>query len=160
MTIVTNIGNFNEREFVIKCNNRPLPEGISVKGTLLLFDTVYSRDLPSFFSKSPHKKSYLKFLPEGLKVSEHLNLYDCSALTNLPDSLKVGGSLHLRRCTSLTVLPVGLEVGGTLYVDYEFVENYPLREIPKILYLPFEPERKQVLLNRLSSLQKDLKKHS
>ena len=48
-------------------------------------------------------------LPDGLRVSGHLDLSKCTALTHLPDRLKVCGDLALNGCTSLISLPKGLD---------------------------------------------------
>jgi hypothetical protein len=46
-------------------------------------------------------------------------------------------------------LPNGLKVGGDLYVDSMFIEQYPFKDLPKILHLPFK--KKQLIIDRLQS---------
>jgi hypothetical protein len=84
-------------------------------------------------------------------VGEGLDLSGCTSLTALPDGLKVGGNLFLERCTSLTAFPAGLQVGRDLYVDSMFIEQYPFRDIPKILHLPFGDSIRRLILERIQN---------
>jgi len=109
-----------------------LPKGLQVEGTL---------DLDGCIS--------LTVLPEGLKVGWNLYLYGCTYLTALPKGLQVGGWLFLQGCTSLTALPFDMKVGKRIYANESFIQNYPFKDIPKILHLPFEYKIKSLLLERL-----------
>jgi hypothetical protein len=95
------------------------------------------------------KKCNEKYFPEGLKILGNLDLRKCTSLTTLPEGLQVGGFLFLEGCTSLTALPSDMKVGWTIYADESFIQNYPFKEIPKILHLPFTETLKQLLLERL-----------
>lgn len=53
--------------------------------------------------------SDLREIPDGVVVSQRLNLSNCSQLVRLPDGLRTN-SLVLRNCTSLEALPEGLSV--------------------------------------------------
>jgi hypothetical protein len=48
-------------------------------------------------------------------------------------------------------LPDELQVGGNIYVDQNLIEQYPFRSIPKILHLPFQEDKKKILLERLQN---------
>jgi hypothetical protein len=170
MDIKTSIGWFSSEDFVKKCNEQSFPEGLEVHGSI---DLRYSsKDLTQGLKVGGNLSISLKSLPEGLKVGGALNLFgcssftslptglqvgawlnlrECSSLRSLPDGLKVGAWLDLHRCSSLTALPDGLQVGDTVYVDTRFIKQYPFRDLPKILHLPFQEDKKQVLLERLQS---------
>jgi hypothetical protein len=51
----------------------------------------------------------------------------------------------------MTALPAGLKVGETLYVDSTFIKQYPFRDIPKILHLPFGDSIRRLVLERLQN---------
>jgi hypothetical protein len=169
----TSIGWFSSKEFCEKANEGSLPENLEVSETLCLIGT----DITSL-PKGLHIKGNLdltscttiKTLPEGLNIYGYLGLYECTSLTSLSEGLKVGGNLNLGGCTSLTSLPDGLEVEGSLFlygcsslkslpsdmkierllgVHKSFIKDYPFRDIPKILHLPFLEDLKQLLLERL-----------
>jgi hypothetical protein len=55
------------------------------------------------------RQTWLRSLPESLRVDYTLDLSGCTGLERLPVGLKVG-SLVLRGCTSLEALPEGLDV--------------------------------------------------
>lgn len=78
----------------------PLPDGLSVKGSLDLVDCTS-----------------LTALPDGLSVGWSLLLRGCAGLETLPDGLIVKGVLDLRGCASLTALPDGLHVGWYLCLE-------------------------------------------
>jgi|GEM_PF-5320368 len=58
------------------------------------------------------KCSWLRSLPDMLKLNGDLDLSYCSALASLPQGLHVNGELNLYECASLTCLPKGLYVKG------------------------------------------------
>ena len=132
--IITSIGDFSVKKFIQRCNEGSFPKNLKIKENL---------DLSVCSS--------LKYLPSGLQFGGGLDLKGCASLTALPDGLQVGGGLDLSWCSSLTALPNGLKVGGDLYVDSMFIEQYPFKDLPKILHLPFVEDTKQLIIDRLQS---------
>jgi hypothetical protein len=130
--IKTSMGNISEKNFIKKANQGTLPENLIVKENL---DLEGCKAITS--------------LPKGLQVQGHLELNKCPSLTSLPEGLKVRGWLDLRKCPSLTALPSDTNVGIYIFVDDSFIQNYPFKDIPKILHLPFVERLKQLLLKRL-----------
>jgi hypothetical protein len=129
--IDTSIGKFSKKDFIKKANEGTLPENL----------ITISLDLYGCTS--------LKTLPSDMEVEGYLDLKGCSSLTSLPEGLKVRGDLFLNGCTSLTALPSDMKVGISLSVDESFIQNYPFKDLPKILHLPFYVDIKQLLLERL-----------
>ena len=60
--------------------------------------------------------SYIKSLPDGLKVGGGLSVNNCKYIESLPDNLKVGGRLNLKN-TKIKIFPLGLEVESDIYAD-------------------------------------------
>jgi hypothetical protein len=130
--IDTSIGKFSKEDFVQKANEGILPENLIIKENLTL-----------------NECTSLRSLPKGLQVEGSLQLYGCNSLTTLPKGLQVLGWLFLTESFSLTALPSDMKVGGMIYVDDSFIQNYPFKDLPKILHLPFVERQKNVLLERL-----------
>jgi len=150
MFVNTSEGLFNKDEFIQRCNEGLFPEGLEIfGGSSGLLDTVTVRDLPEGFFKSNPPES--TGTPSWEVKTRWLYLSGCTSLTALPKGLTVSGYLDLTGCTSLTAMPAGIKVVGTIYVDFSFLQNYPFKDIPKILPLPFEDDKKQILLDRLAN---------
>jgi hypothetical protein len=151
--IETSIGAITKKEFVSKANKGTLPENLKIYERLLLNEYTSLKTLPKGLQVSGYLSlwgcSSLTSLPEGLQVGGDLFLQGCTSLTSLPKELLVGKSLYLKGCTSLTALPSDMKVELSIYVDKSFIQNYPFKDIPKILHLPFENDLKQILRERL-----------
>ena len=117
---------FTEEELNVKgdlnlsdTNITSLPEGLKVKGNLLLIDCNNLTSLPKGLkvggSLDLSGCKNLKYLPIGLKLGGFLHLSNCTSLISLPEGLKVK-DLILSNCKSLTYLPKGLKVDGSLYI--------------------------------------------
>jgi hypothetical protein len=83
----------------------------------------------------------MRFLPEGLLVGGHLDLY-ASKIDSLPKGLKVGGDLNIEG-TYIELLPSGLQVGGDLYLNdsdlhhsIDYNDSNELRDIVKKMVEP------------------------
>ena len=127
--IETSIGTISKKDFIQKANEGTLPENLIIKG--------YS-DLRGYTT--------LTSLPKGLQIGWCLFIEGCTSLKTLPEGLQIKGSLILKE---LLPLPYDMIIGDKIYADESFIQNYPFKEIPKILHLPFEYELKQLLLERL-----------
>lgn len=68
--------------------------------------------------------SSITYLPEGLKVSGHLNLSYTFKLKSLPNDLDVKGDIYLEG-SKITSLPEGLKVGGHLDLSDSDIEFLP-----------------------------------
>jgi len=151
--IKTSIGDLTENDFIIKAREGSLPENLAIVGDLRLRECTALTALPKGLMVGGFLYlegcTALTALPEGLQVGWSLYIDRCTSLTELPEGLQVGWGLCLSGCTSLTALPSDLKVGDEIYADESFIQNYPFKEIPKILHLPFEYELKQLLLERL-----------
>jgi hypothetical protein len=167
--IETSMGILSKKDFIKKANEGSLPENLTTisldltgctsltalpKG--LKVENLYLRGCNSLTSLPKGIQvggnllcNSLKKLPKNLKVGWTLNLSGCTSLKTLPKGLKVEGNLFLQGCTSLTALPSDMKVGWIIYADESFIQNYPFKEIPKILQLPFHEPLKQLLLERL-----------
>jgi hypothetical protein len=113
----------------------------------MVIKTSVGNFLRDEFIKNCNENSF----PIGLQVYGCLFLGGCTSLTVLPEELHISEWLDLYVCTSLTTLPKGLKVGGTIYTDPSFIEQYPFKDLPKILHLPFLESRKQILIERLKN---------
>lgn len=127
MVTNTSRGDFPLEEFVKVCNAKAFPKGLIIYGN---FD----------FSEYPK----LKHLPEYLTITGNLYATHNYAIKYLPEGLHVGQTLHIYGCPHLTVFPNGLKVDEDIYSD--IFQQYPIKDIPKILHLNlFEKDRKILL---------------
>jgi hypothetical protein len=130
--IETSMGILSKEEFVSKANEGTLPENLIIKENFM-FGGCTS----------------LTALPDGMEVEGYLYLLGCASLKKLPKGLQTGGWINLQGCTSLTALPSDMKVGKVIYADESFIQNYPFKELPKILHLPFTLPLKQILRERI-----------
>jgi hypothetical protein len=151
--ITTSIGKFSKKDFIQKANQGTLPEYLIIKGDFSARGCTSLKTLPKGLQVGWNLSLYgctsLTSLPKGIKVGESLYLTGCTSLTALPKELLVGKTLYLKGCTALTALPSDMKVGWIIYADASFIQNYPFKDIPKILHLPFENDLKQLLMERL-----------
>jgi hypothetical protein len=114
-------------------NNEPITEDdLIVNGDLDLrpshIDDMVIESLPEGLKVSGHLNlmgcSDMQFLPKGLEVGGFLNL-SYSLINSLPEGLKVGGSLSLFDCAYITSLPEGLKVGRNLDLSYTNITSLP-----------------------------------
>jgi len=113
-------------------NNEPITEDdLIVNGDLNLrpisIDYMDIESLPEGLKVSGHLDlmgSDMQFLPKGLEVGGYLDL-SYSLINSLPEGLKVGGSLSLFDCANITSLPEGLKVGGNLDLGFTKIISLP-----------------------------------
>jgi hypothetical protein len=151
--IKTSIGDLTEKDLIKKANEGTLPENLIITGTLYIEECPYLKALPKGLQVRDSLVltgcTSIESLPKGLQVDGSLDLTGCTSLTALPKGLNLRGYLFLQGCTSLTALPSDIQVKWKIYADESFIQNYPFKEIPKILHLPFEDDQKQLLLERI-----------
>ena len=113
-------------------NNEPFTEDdLIVNGDLDLrpshIDDMVIESLPEGLKVSGHLNlmgSDMQFLPKNLEVGGYLDL-SYSLINSLPEGLKVGGSLSLFDCANITSLPEGLKVGGNLDLGFTKIISLP-----------------------------------
>ena len=105
------------------------PSGMVVGGSLMLGRSTYLKSLPNYLKVGGWLDligcTSLQSLPENLVVKKQgLDLTGCTSLQSLPNYLKVGGWLDIAGCISLQ-LPYGIPVGvkGMVYADEEVLRN-------------------------------------
>lgn len=170
----TSIGTIKMDDFIEGCIKETLPTGIQIFGKLFIDSYLNLVTLPEgleihgdlgicfcpSFKRLPNHiqihgdlcligcGSFTTF-PEDFYVQASILCLKCSSLSELPKEFNVKGELELCYCNFKT-LPSDMKIGKYLTVEETFLENYPFREIPKILHLPFIDFCKEILIERLN----------
>jgi hypothetical protein len=115
----------------LKFNEQITEDDLIINGDLDLrpshIDYMVIESLPEGLKVSGHLNlmgSDMQFLPKGLEVGGHLDL-SYSLINSLPEGLIVGGALSLFDCAIITSLPEGLKVGRNLDLGFTKITSLP-----------------------------------